>query len=124
VASGALHLHPLVNVEINFLVMCAGGDGAARRRVPHHEIRIGPQSNRPLARENVEDLRRRRGGDPHEIRRCETPTPDAMMPQHAHPILDPAGAIWDQREVISAGGFLRCAEAAMVRRRGLQAAGG
>ena len=57
-----------------------------------------------------------------EFVRREPAGAHAVVPQHAHAVLDPAGAVGDPGEIVAPGRLLRRAEAAMIGGRGLQRA--
>src|SRR6185503_4131361 len=83
----------------------------------------GADGHAALARIDIENLRRIRGRNTHELVDRESPRPDAVMPQHFHAVLDPGRAIRNPPKVVPARGLLWGAEAAMVGRRSLQVAG-
>src|SRR5262249_26120299 len=123
VAGAAADLHALEDVEVDLLVMGPGGDGAGRLGVPDHDVGIGADADRALARIDVEDLGGVGGGPAHDLFPRQPPGAAPMAPPHGHAVLAPAGAVGDPAEVVAAHRLLIGAEAAMVGRRRLEMSG-
>lgn len=122
VARDARYFQPFEDIEVDLLMVGFGADRFGARGVPHDDIGVSPDSNRALARVEIEDLRRIRAGNLHELIWRQLAAVYALFPQHHHPIFNATGAIGDFAEIIAACGFLRRAETAMVGRRRLKIA--
>src|SRR5215468_7141763 len=99
-------------------------NGPHRFAVPDHEVGIGADGDCPFARIDIEDLRSVGGREPDKLVRCQPSTPDAMLPQHAHPVFDAAGPVRNAAEIIPTRRLLWRAETTVVGRGGLQGARG
>ena len=118
----ARHRHALEDVVVDLLVMGLGRDGAAGLGIPHHDVGVGADADRALARVDVEDLRGVGRGDPHELVGRQPAGSHAIVPEDRHAIFHAAGAVGDLGEVGAAHRLLRRAKAAVVGCRGLQIA--
>ena len=117
IARHPFHRHAFKDVVVDLLVMGLHGNLPRSLRIPDRYIRIRPDADEPLARIDVENLRRIGRGHPHELARREPAGVDAVVPQDRHAVFHAAGAVRDLAEVVAARRFLVVAEAAVVGRR-------
>ena len=106
--------HALEHVDVEAHVVGLGADRLAGARVPDHEIGIGADLDRTLARIDVVDLGGIARGRGDKLVHGQPPGRDARGPQHRHPVLNPAGAVRDHREVVDAHALLLELEAAVI----------
>ncbi len=78
-----------------------GRDRHRLLRVEDDDVGVGADRDRPLARVEAEELRRaRRQQLDHAVER-DAPVADAELVDHLQPVLDPAAAVRDLREVVA-----------------------
>src|SRR5690606_26525890 len=121
-ARPAVDLHALEGAVVDVHLVRPGADRAPVRRVVHHDVGVGADGDRALARVEAEELGGVRRGDLYEALERQLAAADAVGVEQVHAVLDRGDAVRDLRERVAAHGLLLDVERRVVGADGVDEA--